>query len=171
MRILKVRVPLIQYAHNGIITHSYLSDNITDEWKTIRFVILECSIQIGYPIGLLIGAQILIHWGFIWVFLSTLSFGAGTGLYTIFLLNNDTLKIKSEDEEDLLSSSDDRHESEPRRSLLGYLKVTNRSEPPLLENMEHNVLIILGTVFNILQAKRKLHSNCDRAPHCGQDYF
>ena len=155
--------------YNGVVIHSYLSDNITDEWKTIRFVILECSIQIGYPIGLLIGAQILIHWGFIWVFLSTLSLGAGTGLYTIFLLNNDTLKIENEDEKDLLSSSDDRHEPEPRKSLVGYIKVTSRSQAPLLENIKHS--IFLGTVYNMLQAKRKLHSNCDCAPHCGQDNF
>ena len=91
------------------------------------------------------------------------------GLYTIFLLNNDTLKMKNEDEKDLLSSSDGRHEPEPRKSLVGYVKVTSRSEPPLLENIKHS--IFLGTVYNMLQAKRKLHSNCDCAPHCGQDNF
>ena len=47
------------------------------------------------------------------------------GLYTIFLLSNDTLKSKHEDEKDLLSSNDE--EPEPRKSLIGYVKVTNTS--------------------------------------------
>ena len=107
------------------VIHSYLSDNITAEWKTIRFVILECSIQLGYPIGLLISAQILMRWGFTWVLLSALVLGTGMGLYTIFLLRNDTLKSKHEHERDLLSSPDD--EPEPRKSLWGYVKVFSTS--------------------------------------------
>ena len=86
---------------------------------------MECSIQLGYPLGLIISAQILIHWGFIWVYISALFLAAGMGLYTIFLLSNDTLKSKHEDEKDLLSSNDE--EPEPRKSLIGYVKVTNTS--------------------------------------------
>ena len=89
---------------------------------------MECSIQLGYPIGLIIGAQVLIHWGFIWVFISTLGLGVGICLYTIFLLKNDTHKIMHEDEKDLLSSSDDEYEPEPRKSLVGYVKVNNKSK-------------------------------------------
>ena len=134
----------MRYKH---VIHSYLSDNITDEWKTIRFVILECSIQIGYPIGLLMSAQILMHWGFIWVNMSALCLGAGMVLYTIFLLRNDTLKSKHEGEKGLLNSSDD--EPQPRKSLVGYVKVYTKSKAN--NTRKSRTTYLIGIVCNMLQ--------------------
>ena len=63
--------------HDSIIAlTSYLSDTSTNEWKTLKFVLTECAMMVGYPIGLLASGQELLHLGYTWVFVTSMSLGA-----------------------------------------------------------------------------------------------
>ena len=85
---------------------SYLSDTSTNEWKTLKFVLTECAMMVGYPIGLLASGQELVHFGYTWVFVTSMSLGALCVMYSLVWLRNDTHK-QGEDGKSILADTDD----------------------------------------------------------------
>ena len=56
-----------------------------------------------------------------------------------------------EDEKDLLTSSDDEHESEPRKSVVGYVKVNNKSKASNAMRSSAKFIYLTGIVCYLLQ--------------------
>ena len=105
--------------------YSYLSDTIRTEWKTIRFVIFECSCILGQPLGLVLSAQLLLLFGLPWVYGGAVCCGAILSLYTLLVLRNDTHLTKNEDEVDLLEEKQILKKSyDSRGNCLRYIKVS-----------------------------------------------
>ena len=105
---------LIQgFGHALITTHSssssYLSDTSTNEWKTLKFVLTECAMMVGSPIGLLASGQELLHLGYTWVFVTSMSLGALCVMYSLIWLRNDT-HIQEEDRKGILNTQESENE-------------------------------------------------------------
>ena len=89
---------------------SYLSDTSTNEWKTLKFVLTECAMMVGYPIGLIATGQELMHYGYTWVFVTSMSLGALCVMYSLVWLRNDTHK-QGEDTKHILNDDANKDEN------------------------------------------------------------
>ena len=65
--------------------------------------------MVGYPIGLLASGQELLHLGYTWVFVTSMSLGALCVMYSLIWLRNDTHK-QEEDRKGILNTQESENE-------------------------------------------------------------
>ena len=81
--------------------------------------------MVGYPIGLLASGQELVHFGFTWVFVTSMSLGALCVMYSLIWLRNDTHK-QEEDGKSILADDNEVAETVENEcsKLLRYVTVS-----------------------------------------------
>ena len=77
-------------------------------------------LSVGFPLGLILSGQELDYLGFKWVFVTSMSLGTASLLYSLIWLRNDT-HTRSETYQTLLEKED--YGAIHRNVLIGYLKV------------------------------------------------